>query len=162
LAAFPLNHNSVSVMPTAGAATNFDFTISFSNKLANVNLPQITFTNNLAGNVALDKSTLFEGSGDSIQTVNVSGSPGGHFVLNFNGVQETGFPTAGTPLDFQSFTDANTLTPQAPNAPKALPSAVDVQNHLNSVAADLRDRTTINEVQLLNLGGALNTAITLS
>src|SRR5262249_42936529 len=84
-----------------------DFSLTFQSNLANINWPQVTVSvsNSGGGNVAINPSTIYNGVGNSLETLTFSGSNNNDFALAFNGVS-----TANS-----SFTYRNDTTAQ-PNA----------------------------------------------
>ena len=146
---------------------SFDYMVTFNSQLANINLPQLVVSNptlapsNLdGGSVTLQSSTIVEGNGNSVQTINPAGGPpGSGFYLSFNGVPQNADVNnlfTGPPLYYMPANNQlGPLDAQGnPTAATALPTAQQVQAALNAVTADNRAQGTVNEVQLLTLGGA--------
>lgn len=127
--------NSVLVAPISTPTTS-DFTITFQNALASANVPQLvpTFagTLNPSGIASVTVATVLEGAGNSVQSLSVSGAPGGTFRMSLNGVASPGSLTF---------------------VPGTSPTAQQVQSHLSAIPADPNFPNANDEVQLLTLGG---------
>jgi hypothetical protein len=97
------------------APSNTVVTVTFTGALGNVNHPALTATNPTpTGSLAV--STVREGLGNEVQSLEFSGTDGATVTLSYNGV---------------SGTNATILTYTSGTAP----TAAQVQTHLNSIAA---------------------------
>ena len=71
--------------------TPIDFAITFQDNMASVNWPQLSVSVTQGGgsNVTVTPSTIYNGAGNSVQTLALSGSNNNDFILAFNGVAIT-------------------------------------------------------------------------
>jgi autotransporter-associated beta strand protein/VCBS repeat-containing protein len=72
-----------SVTPVSGS----EIAITFQGDLANTNMPQFTVTSALVGG-AVTASTPYEGAGNAVQLMTLTGSNNQDFILTYNGVAQ--------------------------------------------------------------------------
>src|SRR5581483_7755004 len=117
-----LGIGSVVVTPQTTLATNRIYDITFQGKFGSANLPQLgtanVIINSVAAPNAIQVSTVTQGGGSTEETVTFGGTNGGSVQFSYNGVAATG---------------SLTYTPFVLNVSAGSPTAVQLENHLNTI-----------------------------
>src|SRR5439155_19291530 len=111
-AAVQTNLNTIPALAGNVSVTGPDggpFRIEFTAALGNANVPQITVAT--GGGTTATPLTLYDGSGNAVQTLTVGGTSGGSFTPQFAGTSGTAltFTTGASPTAAQVLASLNAI-----------------------------------------------------